>query len=218
MAKLARIYFKKELPGSLLLEILVVIGLFAILVPITAQVVVSSLNANKAAVESMAAAGLIEETVAAVESVTFSSWQSLYSLTKGTSTHYFPAKSAGAWSISAGDETVAVNNKNYIRYFTISNVCRDDASKNIITASNVPPCTAGNSDDPSTQMISIYVSWDGRIVSKTAYLTRWRNRACIQTEWTGTGAGPVSCPSTVYESQTNIDSTGVPGSITLSSN
>lgn len=209
---------KKYKPGSLLLEILVVIGVVAIVIPVVAQIVVTSLNANKWTVENRIATGLADETIKAVENVSFEKWQNIYSKLKGATNHYYPLKNGGAWSIAIGDESLTVNNLNYVRYFTISNVCRDDISKIIITSAGIPPCTAGNSDDPSTQKITVTVNWTNGTLSKDYYLTRWRNQVCHQTSWSGTGAGPVSCPSTLYESATDIDTTDTPGSLKLQAN
>lgn len=204
--------------GSLLLEILIVIGVVAIIIPIVAQIVVTSLNANKWTVENRIATGLADETIKAVENVSFEKWQNIYSKLKGTTNHYYPLKNGGAWSLAFGDESLTVNNLHYVRYFTIYNVCRDDSSKVIITTTGVPPCTTGNSDDPSTQKITVTVTWTNGTLSKDYYLTRWRNQVCHQTSWSGAGAGPVSCPSTLYESATNIDTSGTPGSLKLQAN
>jgi len=204
--------------GSLLLELLVVIGVVAILIPLIAQIVVSSLRSNKWSTENKVAAGLADEETKAAESASFEKWQNIYSKIKGSANHYYAAKSGGAWAISAGDESLTVNNLAYTRYFIISNVCRDTITKSIIMDPSIPPCTAGNSDDPSTQKITVTVAWVDGSFSKDYYLTRWRNQVCHQTAWSGTGSGPANCPSTLYESATNIDVTSIPGSLKLQGN
>jgi len=191
--------------GSLLLELLIVIGVIAIVIPLVAQIVISSLNMNKWTVTNKTALDLVDEEFKAIDGVSFTKWQNIYSQIKLNSSHYYMVKSGGAWSISLGDESLTVNGLGYTRYFTISNVCRDDTSNTIITASGTPPCTTGNSDDPSTQKITVTVSWQNGTISKDYYLTRWRNQICNQTSWSGVGSGPVSCSSSVYESATNID-------------
>ncbi len=207
----------RKLPGALLLELLVVIGVFAIIAPLVAQIIVSSINANKIAMENMAAVNLIDEAIEATESIGFSKWQNIYNLTKSPASHYYPSKLGGAWIVNSGEETILVNDRVYTRYFSVSNVCRDNTTRNIITTAGVPPCTAGNSDDPSTQELTITVAWNGRTISKDTYLTRWRNKVCGQTTWTGTGAGPAVCPSTVYDSATSID-ISTPGSLKIQAN
>jgi hypothetical protein len=212
-------YFKfNRMPGALLLELLVVIGVCVVLIPIVAQVIITSLNVNKVSVESMTAFNLIDEEITATDSIAFSKWQNIYNLTKSTSTHYYAANVAGVWTVASGEETTSVNGVNYTRYFTVSNVCRDDASENIVLNTNVPPCTVGNSDDPSTQRIIINVSWGNQLVSKTTYLLRWRNQVCNQTNWTGIGAAAVTCPSTLYDSAANVDINTSPGSLQIQHN
>jgi type II secretory pathway pseudopilin PulG len=204
--------------GSLLLEILIVIGVVAIIIPVVAQVVVTSLNSNKWTTENKVAAGLADETIKAVENVSFEKWQNIYSKIKGATNHYYPTKDGGAWTVALGDESLMVNGLSYVRYFTIFDVCRDDITKEIITNQGIPPCTAGNSDDPSTQKITVTVNWTNGTLIKDYYLTRWRNKVCHQTSWSGTGSGAVNCPSTLYESATNIDTSGTPGSLKLQAN
>lgn len=204
--------------GSLLLELLIVIGVMAIVIPLVAQIVVSSLNMNKWTVDNKVALDLVSEELKAIDGVSFEKWQNIYSKQKISTAHYYTVKNAGAWSLSLGDESLLINNVNYTRYFTISDVCRDDTTKLIITATGTPPCTAGNSDDPSTQKVTVTVSWTGGTISKDYYLTRWRNKICHQTTWSGTGSGPVSCPSSLYESANSIDVNSTPGSLKLQAN
>lgn len=204
--------------GSLLLELLIVIAVVAIIVPLVAQIVVSSLNMNRWSTENKVATELVDESIKAIDSVSFEKWQNIYSKIKGSANHYYSVKSGGAWSVSLGDESLTVNNLNYTRYFTITNVCRDDITKMVVMNTSTPPCTAGNSDDPSTQKITVTVSWSNGTLSKDYYLTRWRNKVCVQTSWSGVGSGPVTCPSTVYESATSIDLNTTPGSLKLQAN
>lgn len=210
----------KGKPGSLLLELLIVIGIVAIVVPIIAQVVMSSLNVNKWSTENKVAIDLADEVTKAVEGVVFAKWQNIYDLNKGQASHYFTIKSNGAWIINTGQEALNVNNINFTRFFSVFNVCRNDLTRAIIIDSNAPPCPAGSSDDPSTQKITVTVSWqnDALSVTKDYYLTRWRNQVCHQTNWSGTSSDVATCPSTVYESATNIDVNSTPGSLMLQAN
>ncbi|MFZ4631690.1 MAG: type II secretion system protein [Patescibacteria group bacterium] len=203
--------------GALLLELLVVIGVFAILVPLVAQIIIASLSVNKVSVENTAALALMDEVITATDSISFTHWHDIYNLTKNISNHYYPVKAAGAWSLASGDEIINVNGINYTRYFTVSNVCRD-ASNNIINDNNFPPCVGGNGDDPSVQRIIINVSWNNRSISKNTYVTRWRNQVCYQTSWTEIGAGPLTCPTTLYDSATSIDINTTPGSLKIQAN
>jgi len=207
----------KNNQGQLLLEILIAVGVAAVVLSVVSQLVLVSLNSNKATVESTVAENLAQEEFKAVEAIAFSKWQNLYNLTKATTSHYFATSTAGVWATSTGDEIVSLNGLSFTRYFTSANVCRDDATRAIITTAGVPPCTAGNSDDPSTQKITVTVSWSGGTITRSDQLTRWRNQICTQTSWNSTGSGTTTCPATFYESKTNID-ISVPGSIKLLAN
>ena len=212
-------YFKfSRKPGALLLELLVVIGVCVILIPIVAQIIITSLNVNKISIESMTAFNLIDEEITATDSIAFSKWQNIYNLTKSTSTHYYAANVAGVWTVANGEEIINVNGVNYTRYFTVSNVCRYTADGLLVYDINIPPCTPGNIDDPSVQRITINTSWGNKSVSKTTYLMRWRNQVCNQTNWTGLGVAAVTCPSTLYDSATNIDISTNPGSLQIQHN
>lgn len=207
-------------PGSLLLELLIVIGVVAIIIPIIAQVVITSLNVNKWSMENKVAVDLADEVTKAVESAIFEKWQNIYNKTKGEANHYYPIKENGAWviSLNLGEENLNVNNLNYVRYFSIFNVCRDNLTRAIIMDANTSPCPDGSSEDPSTQKIKVTVSWKDGSFTKDYYLTRWRNQICHQTNWNGVSMGTTTCPNTTYESATNIDVNTIPGSLRLEAN
>lgn len=208
----------KNRQGQLLLEILIAVGVAAVVLSVVSQLVLTGLKSNKAAVDNTIAENLLEEEFKAVEAIAFSKWQNIYDLTKATSSHYFATSTAGVWATSTGDELVPLGGLDLTRYFTVDNVCRDDVSRAIITNAGVPPCTAGNSDDPSTQKITVTVSWAGGSLTRSDHLTRWRNQTCVQTSWNSGGStGTTTCPANVYDTQTDID-TSVPGSIKLLAN
>ncbi|MFA5000345.1 MAG: hypothetical protein WC545_03225 [Patescibacteria group bacterium] len=204
--------FKK---GSLLLELLIVIGLFAIITPLTAQIIVSGLNVNKHSSEQAIVFNLAEETLKAAENISFARWQDIYDKDKGEPNYYYPEKVAGAWTIKDGSETVEVNGLEYSRYFTINDVCRDNSTKEIISGEGIPPCPSGAFLDPSTQEISATIAWSGGTTTKEIYLTRWRNRICKQSDWGTINVGPNACPSSFYGEALDIDAASVPGSLIL---
>lgn len=201
--------------GELLLEALIIIGVIAIVGAISSQVIIVSLDANRRSADRATVEGLIEEEFGAVEAAAFEKWQNLYDLNK-LSAHYYAIKQSGAWTITGGDEALSVNGIDYSRYFTVSDVCRDNTTRAIITTAGVPPCTAGNSDDPSTQQVTVSVGSAAlATTTRSTYLSRWRNQICAQTSWSGTGSGTTTCPATTYQSgDASLDLTA-PGSIKL---
>jgi hypothetical protein len=106
-----------------------------------------------------------------------------------------------------------MNGVAYTRYFYIDNISRDISMKNIEGSYN-----AGH-DDPSTQKVTVVVSWSNNAESltMTQYLTRWHNITCNQTSWVGGALGtPVNCPTTNYGSHDgNMDTSGTAGSLKL---
>lgn len=202
--------------GSLLLEILVVIGVFAIVSPLVAQIVVTGFNTNKWSIADSTALSLADATIKEMENVSFEQWQNIYDLGKTAADHYYLTAAGSALTVNSGEETVNTDGRGYTRYFTVNNVCRDNTTKALVAAA--PPCAVGASDDPSTQKISVTVSWPEGILTKDTYLTRWRNKLCHQTNWGNIGSGPANCPSNAYESAIDIDTTTLPGSIMLQAN
>src|SRR5687768_3525718 len=85
--------------GQLLLEILIIIGIVAVIVGLGAQFIYLSLRSNKAANEKNVALGLLSETLEAVRGSATEKWQNLYTLTHATQ-DYYPSQSAGKWIIS----------------------------------------------------------------------------------------------------------------------
>lgn len=210
-------FIKNKKSGQLLLEILVAIAAAAIVFTLGAQLVYVSLQSSRSAGEKNTALGLAEETFEAVRSAATEKWQNLFNLTKGT-TNYFPQKSAGnlKWILTLGSEDITINNIVYTRSFTIQNVCRDTtAGARAITGitdtggSTTTCATSGGSHDPSSQRVSVSISWPNAVsLSSNEYLTRWRNKVCPQINWDANatpGAPPATaCLVTIYDSRSNI--------------
>lgn len=197
--------------GQLLLEVLVAIAAAAIIVTLGSQMVYVSLKSGDSAGKKNIALGLSGETFEAVRNSAVEKWQNLYNLNKD-GTNYYPTSTAGKWAVATGTENIVINDVVYTRFFIVQNVCRDDSTRNItgITDSNGSSTTAcvasGGNPDPSTQKVSVTVSWlNADPINSSEYVARWRNKACVQTTWSGTGSGTTTCPATTYGGQTNID-------------
>lgn len=185
--------------GSLLVEILVAVSVFAAVALIGAQANLVSLESNKASGKKGAGVNLLSEMMQGVRGATEENWQNLYNLTK-PSTHYYPALSGGKWILTEGDENVTVAETVFTRYFTVSNVSRDPGTRDIETAYN------SAHDDPSTQQVIATVSSSATDpLSITEYFSRWRNKICVQTSWaSGGSSGVKNCPDTTFVSQSNV--------------
>ena len=114
----------------------------------------------------------------------------------------------------SGTESVTVGGVAYNRSFSVQNVCRDAASRDItgITDSGgaATACVAsGGNNDPSTQRVTVLVSWGEDSVSWSEYAARWQNLICLQMDWSGgTGSGTTTCPTTTHGGATSIDTSG----------
>lgn len=196
--------------GSLLIEILIAVSVFALLAAIGAQALVVSLNSNVAAEKKTSGAHLLSEMMGAIHAAADESWQNLYGLTKGS--RYHPAISGGKWVLVAGDELISVGNASFTRYFTVANVSRNLSTRDVETT------YASANDDPSTQLVSATVtSTTTDALTASEYFFRWRNKTCNQTAWSSSGSSGVkTCPDNTYDSKSSgIDTTSIPGSIKL---
>ncbi len=188
--------------GQLLIEMLIVISVAVIIISAAAQLIYVSSRSNKSSGEINVALGLSEETFEAVRGVSTEKWQNIYNRTGAA---YYPRQLSGKWSVATGTEAVAISELAYNRSFAIQNVCRlDDATRAItgITDSDgsTATCvTSGGSHDPSTQKITVTVSWpEADPIVSAEYITRWRNKVCVQSDWTGQSSVTSSCPTSLY--------------------
>ena len=209
------IFHKKTnltLKGSMLLELLVVIGILAVILAIGAQSVSVSLRSGKVSGERDIAVGLAGEALEGVRGASEERWQNIYNLTK-TSQAYYPVASSSKWSIATGTETITLNTTAYSRSFIVTNVSRDPATRQIESV------YVGANDDPSTQLVTVTVSWSGGVPFVTSeYFFRWKNKACNQSSWStgGSGSATSTCENATYDTKdAAVDATGVPGSLRL---
>lgn len=185
--------------GALLLELLVVISILAIILTIGANATYLSMRGNKTSGENGVATSLATETLEAIRSIVEEDYQNIYGLpnipNKGPANHYYTTQSAGKWIIAAGNETVVLNGITYTRYFTVDNVSRDDTTRNIQTA------YSSTYDDPSTQKVTVTVSWTGGTpIVMSEYFFRWKNKICGQPGWLTTNVDNtvINCTDTSY--------------------
>lgn len=171
--------------GAFLLELLIVIALLAVILGVGTQAVYVSLQSGKIAGERDVAVGLASESLEAVRGMTEENWQGIYNLTKGS--QYQTVKSGNKWATSTATETIALNNATYTRSFIVENVCRNDTVVNgSRDITGVAACASGSSDDPSTQKVTVTISWTGADpVTISEYFFRLKNKACAQMDWSG---------------------------------
>lgn len=112
--------------------------------------------------------------------------------------------------LSADEAKKIFQSSIYTRNFYVENVCRSTgATGEIVSAGGA--CAGGSSDDPSTQKITVSVSWPTGVTTTqltlTDYLTRWKNAIFEQSDWSGgvDSSGAYSGFANVYSSTTNTD-------------
>lgn len=193
--------------GQLLLEILIAVVVIVAIAGLGAQLVLVGERSNEITGDKDTALKLVEETFEAIRGIATENWISVYGVNKGSGNLYHPEQPSGKWVLVSASQVVTINGIGYTRSLYIENVNRD-ASKNIVLT--------GGTDDPSTQKVVVSVSWpNGETVTGSEYVTRWRGKGCVQTDWT-TGGGAISdCPTNTYDTKDDSVDTSISGEIKL---
>lgn len=161
--------------GQSLVELLLAIGLSAVLLPALLTGFVASREGKAQAGQRTEAVALLKATVEAVRSVREKGWSNF--ATNGT---FYPEISGSSWTLTACSPTCPTVN-GFNRQIVISNVQRGTCPG--------PDCgkivTTGGATDPSTKKAVTTVSWGTPYLSSitsTLYLTRYLgNNAFTQT-------------------------------------
>jgi type II secretory pathway pseudopilin PulG len=199
-----------SIKGQSLVEILIAVGVSATLIGSVVSTYVVSLNSNANARLSAVGTELAQENYDNVKAISEAEWNTIYNSTKGSP--YYLSLGAETFSLVSGTENVQVDDVAYTRSFVIENVLRS-AGGDIVSV--------GGIDDPSTQRITVTVSWIGtgsaRETKIAGYISRTRNISLRLTNWdTGPGnEGPFVSQTTSYSSSSNIDYITLPGVIKL---
>lgn len=162
--------------GQSLVELLIAIGLAAIILPALITAFVSSFEGKVQTEKRLEATTLLKETQEIVRSVREKGWSTF--AVNGT---YHPTLSGSTWSLTSGTTTV----NGFIQSIVISDVSRDDTTNAIVTT--------GGTVDPSTKKVDITISWTEPIanqVASTSYVTRYlENDAYLETTQTDFNGG-----------------------------
>ncbi len=151
---------KLDQRGQALVEILVAIGLSAILLPTLAGALVTSRSARAGNDQRLQATALLHSTTEAVRSVRDGGWTPF--TTNGT---YHPEVSGSSWTLVSGSDTA----NGLTRQVVISDARRDSSGAIV---------SSGGTVDSSTKQVTSTVSWTmpfSSSVSSTVYYQRWQN-------------------------------------------
>lgn len=222
----------KKREGQSLVEILIAVAVGAIIVATAAAAIVATARSHQINLTTDTASSLAQELMDNIRSYGEANWQDLYAVTsKGNTTQactpycYYLATGGSPFTLTNNSEQITVNSTVFTRYFTIENVNRNNCGTGDITNSVETACTGQSTDileDPSTQKITVRVTWpqtgggtgDLKIAS---YVVHYSNQTNNFSDWSGSSgtAGPLTQPSSGYSSQSGLDTTTIPGSITL---
>ncbi len=138
-----------------------------------------------------------------------------------TGTPYHVATSSAGFTIVSGAVTTSVNNVVYSTSLTVDQVCRDEATDEVVE------CGANIDSDPGTKKVTATVSWtyQGKPYAETVarYVVRAGSESAVQTDWSGgtTSSSDPAVPVTGNPTQFyavatgTIDYSGTPGSIRI---
>ncbi|MEZ6255256.1 MAG: prepilin-type N-terminal cleavage/methylation domain-containing protein [Patescibacteria group bacterium] len=153
--------------GFSLVEILITIGLAAILLPVFLTSMVSIRDSRPYREKRLRASNFMQECIDAVYLAKEEGWSNV--ATVGT---YYPTITSNTWQLAAGSQTI----DDFTREIVIEDVYRN---------SNLDIVTSGGILDKSTKKVTVNVDWtlpnNGQVTS-TFYLTRYANN----TSWTQT--------------------------------
>ncbi len=165
--------------GQMLVELILVMGLFALLIPALTEGFLSTRDGGAQQERRIAATAFLQEAKEAVRVVREAGWVNVQ--TNGT---YHPVVSGASWALSANAETVA----GLIRSIVIEDGYRTSTGSGSLVSQ-------GDFIDPSTKKITFTVSWilpRPTTISNVTYLTRHDNISFTQTTEADFNAGTVT--------------------------
>ena len=178
------IYFLKNQKGQMLVEILVAIVIAGVVIGGVAGVIGTSLISSKKTKQVTVATGLAQQYLDAIKTVAQSSWIDLYCPPsgtcpgdKGTTSTYSVLFADNSWSFASSSLLESIDGLNFTHYFYVENVYRDEGGDIV---------TSGGEEDPSTQKVTVYITWSGggSEFSLSEYLIRSGSAYFIDRGWT----------------------------------
>jgi hypothetical protein len=188
--------------GQLLVELLLTIGLAALILPALLTGMVASREGKPQQEQRQQAIALLKETEAAIKSMRNDNWVAFSNITTGAV--YHPIISGNQWTLSPG---TASNSAGFTQSVVLNDVYRDSSGTIVSNPS-------GATLDPSTLKADLTVSWTvptTSSISATMYLTRTTNLTNSDETKTEFDTGQ-------YTNLTSFTGTGNDGAIRLSNN
>lgn len=221
-----RIFMKKHSAqkGQSLVEILVALGIGVILIGGVTALITVNLRSSSESKTTQVASSITQEVIDGVRSKADADWNGFYALGKGSANKYYISSSTLA--IATGTEQLTIGEYTFTRYFYVENVNRTQCGIGSPTttaatsdcASNFPLGGASIAQDPSTQKVTVMVEWaGGKSVFQTQYISRTRNAAIRQTDWSGTSGdnSVLTDPNNNYATASGINTASTTGAISV---
>ena len=159
---------KYNINGQSLIELLLGIAIGAILIGGATGALVVTLRSGLQNKSLQTASALVQELLDKATVYGEGNWRNVYNLNKGQPYHL--VYSGSTFNEAAGSENISFEGIDYTRYFAVENVQRDSGD-NIVSG--------GGIEDPSTQLITITVSWpfggESANIIRSQYIVRKRN-------------------------------------------
>jgi type II secretory pathway pseudopilin PulG len=210
--------------GQSLVEILVALGIGVILIGGVTTLISVDLRSSSESKTNQVVASLTQEMIDSVRSIAESDWKGFYGLSKGPTNKYYIASSTLV--AMTGTESLTVGTYGFTRYFYIENVNRTRCGiGSPVAVATTADCAGGFpigegsiAEDPSTQKVSVVVEWTGGgSAVQIQYVSRTRNGAIRQTDWSGGGGdnSVITVPNNKYSVMSGLDATTTVGSLSV---
>lgn len=211
--------------GQSLIEMLIALGIGVILIGGVTALITTNLRSSSDSRTAQSAAALTQEVMEAARSKAEVNWNAFYALGKTSANKYYIASSTLA--ITAGTESVTLGEYSFTRYFYVENVNRAECGTGSVTTDAVtgaphdcgvvflPSDADAIAEDPLTQKVTVVVEWNGESVKQEQVVSRARNGAFRQTDWSGASGdnSVATVPNDRYSTSTAIETTTTPGAI-----
>lgn len=196
-----RFIYNKQ--GFSLVEVIIALGVFAILAAGVFNVATSSYKNFYGTGDKQSLTEYAQEGVEAVRSIRDNSWQEIEDAAAAAHTWGLVKDSDGYWQFSGGYDEFGVLD----RYVTITPVERD---------SNHEIVGTGGTTDPNTYKVRIAISGTGiSTYILDTYITNWAYKTWTQTDWSGDGYRDFWADPTMFSSSYSSTTTSSPGYITV---
>ena len=174
--------------GQSLFEVIVAVGVAAIIIGSAATVMVVSMRAGKSSVENQKGYAVAQNVLSTARSYAESDWSTFYNNAGLNQQFYFlegtSTPTSTPLTINTGTTTVSLFENEatmtYTAWFTIDNIYRD--SNNAATLSS-----SGTVEDPSTLRVTAYVDWSvgggTKEVSMSQQISRTRSDIIQFSQW-----------------------------------